>query len=94
MQIKTIDPDKVRYNPATSQFEALVTISSQAGITRYPCAVAGTIKTPPAGIIFKLVQQAKARHRRQTGLCARTAIPVRPGEHHQQTPAGASPLAA
>ncbi|KIN75181.1 hypothetical protein Z945_9 [Sulfitobacter noctilucae] len=70
MQIKPISPEQITFNPATEMFEALVTVKTAQGTFRYPCAVAGTITTPPMSAAFKLVQQAKQRHRDGNDLCA------------------------
>ncbi len=72
MQIKTVLSDDVHYNPTTNMFEALVTLETDAGQFRYPCAVDGSIMTPPCGAMFKLTQQAKHRHAERQDLSALT----------------------
>ena len=62
MQIKAVDQNNIRFNPATNEFEANVVLKTAAGAFHYPCAVAGPMMMPMAMAAFKLTQQAKQRH--------------------------------
>lgn len=71
MQIKTVNTDDIRYNPATNAFEASVTIKSTDMTYQYPCAIEGSLMMPLATAAFKLTQQAKQRHKDKNALRTR-----------------------
>lgn len=74
MQVKTATPEHVHYNPANGSFEALVTLHTDTGTYRYPCAFEGPLNMPLTIAAHRLSQQAKQRHAARDDLRARTPV--------------------
>lgn len=74
MQLTTATAEQVTYNPANGMFEALVTLRTESGTYRYPCAFEGPLNMPLSIAAHRLSQQAKQRHTARNDLRARTPL--------------------
>lgn len=60
----------IRYNAATSAYEARVDISRQGRTYRYPCSISGTLMMEEAAVRKGLAKQAMTMASREGGLFA------------------------
>lgn len=81
-----VELSDIRYDPASQEFEALVSFHEGHDVTRVPCALRLPIQTDYAAVAEALTRQARIRRRIQTDqllshFSARGTVPKRRPMH-------------
>ena len=86
MQVQTLKPDQVAFNPTTGTFTALVVLREDGRFYRYPCDFAAPMTMPPAIAAHRLTQMAKQQHAQQGSLRSMAPDPDKTGPDQLNLP--------